>query len=303
MLIISIWGNTMSVEMLENTFFTIGQISKILRITRKALKHWEKLKLINPSFVDPDNNYRYYNEKDILTVNIIKKMKYHGFTLHEIKSIIQSNKLENMIDIYEDKMFSLENELLDVSKKRSRVKKRLDILMQAKVLDTLKSGEDLNDFKFKKLNDWQVVYVESFVPPTIRNMLLLCDKLISRIEERELDVVEPFFSIYHDDISAGSSNPVKVSLNARIRRKQPGYEINLPVRLLPGGAFLSVYHKGNLEKSSNLFKSVNKFLLETNQSIAGPLRRMYLFGIEYAKTTENLITELLIPVKKTSSLQ
>jgi len=69
--------------------YTIGQFSKIGNVSTKMLRHYDKIGLIKPTFVNPENQYRYYEKhqvQDILKINRLKKYK---FSLDEIKQIIK----------------------------------------------------------------------------------------------------------------------------------------------------------------------------------------------------------------------
>ncbi|MTT31433.1 MerR family transcriptional regulator [Terrilactibacillus sp. BCM23-1] len=66
----------------------INQFSKLTGLSRKALYVYDQKNILNPSFIDPDNDYRYYNKNQLLTAKRIKLLKQAGFTLKEIEQIV-----------------------------------------------------------------------------------------------------------------------------------------------------------------------------------------------------------------------
>ena len=70
---------------------TIGQFAKENNVTIKTLHYYEKLDLINPTEVDCDTGYRYYSDSSSVDLRIILFMKELGFSLSEIKAVINDN--------------------------------------------------------------------------------------------------------------------------------------------------------------------------------------------------------------------
>ncbi len=70
------------------SMLSIGQFSKTCMVTVKALRHYDKIGLIKPAFVNPETGYREYSEDQIPLMLLINKLKYYGFALSEIKDMI-----------------------------------------------------------------------------------------------------------------------------------------------------------------------------------------------------------------------
>lgn len=89
---------------------TIGQFSKKVGMSTKALRLYEKMQLIK-SHTRGENGYRYYHDNQIelaLRLNDFKKL---GFTLTEIKSLLQADKHLSSLQIVE----AMQNRLLLIS--------------------------------------------------------------------------------------------------------------------------------------------------------------------------------------------
>ena len=65
---------------------TIGQFSKKVGISAKALRLYEKIQLIK-SHARGENGYRYYHDQQIELAHRLNDFKNLGFTLAEIKSL------------------------------------------------------------------------------------------------------------------------------------------------------------------------------------------------------------------------
>lgn len=66
----------------------IGEIADFLGISRKAIRFYEKKGIIKPVKVDAENGYRYYSAEQIQQFNALLELKALGFSLDEIKLVI-----------------------------------------------------------------------------------------------------------------------------------------------------------------------------------------------------------------------
>jgi len=71
-------------------WLSIGQFSKRAGVSARALRLYEKLGLIE-SALRGENGYRYYREDQIFTARRIRELKALGFSLHEIKFLLEAD--------------------------------------------------------------------------------------------------------------------------------------------------------------------------------------------------------------------
>lgn len=68
----------------------IKEISDLTHISVRMLRHYDKIGLLKPS-VRSANNYRWYSERDLAKLQQIVALKFLGFGLQQIKTILQNN--------------------------------------------------------------------------------------------------------------------------------------------------------------------------------------------------------------------
>ena len=90
----------------------IGEFSKMLKVTIKALRYYEKEGLLIPKHIDNFNGYRYYESNQLIDISKIISLKQVGLSIEEIKRIIinkepidvilksKKEELENVISLY-----------------------------------------------------------------------------------------------------------------------------------------------------------------------------------------------------------
>ena len=69
------------------TYLKIGELAKQTRVVVGTLRYYSNLGLLQPA-TRGDNGYRYYSQSAIEQVEFIKKAQLLGFSLTEIKQIL-----------------------------------------------------------------------------------------------------------------------------------------------------------------------------------------------------------------------
>lgn len=67
---------------------SIGEFSKICRVSTKTLRYYEEIGLLLPGQVNSGNGYRYYSIGQLDTMLLIERLKAYGFSLDEIKALL-----------------------------------------------------------------------------------------------------------------------------------------------------------------------------------------------------------------------
>ena len=83
----------------------IGEFSRLCRVTVRALRHYEKIKLLVPEIIDYSTGYRYYSVVQMQKALNIVRLKGLGFSLEEIRTMYDSETQRPSIDMLEEKIY------------------------------------------------------------------------------------------------------------------------------------------------------------------------------------------------------
>lgn len=97
--------------------YTIGETALLLGVSTQTLRYYDKVGLLIPKYIDDSNNYRYYGYEQFHYIDKIKYLQSFGLSLEEIKVIINSEGVENLITYLKRKKSEKEEELLDLQQK------------------------------------------------------------------------------------------------------------------------------------------------------------------------------------------
>ena len=66
--------------------FSLATVAKIIGISKSTLRYYDKLDLLIPKRAD--NQYRFYNEQDLIYLKYIQVLKHNGCSLTEIRELL-----------------------------------------------------------------------------------------------------------------------------------------------------------------------------------------------------------------------
>jgi len=107
--------------------YRIGKIAKTFRISKEALRYYERNGIVRPTR-DEDSGYRYYDRADIQRVATIKKMQNMNFSLEEIKAVFTGLSTDTYIKWYDSKIDELEKQIYFHQQIVNRMKWQSDMI-------------------------------------------------------------------------------------------------------------------------------------------------------------------------------
>jgi DNA-binding transcriptional MerR regulator len=175
--------------------FSIGEFSKLGRVTVDTLRHYDALGLLKPAKVDPFTGYRYYSARQLMSLNRILALKEIGFSLEEIARILQeeltSDQLRGMLKA---QLIRAASEIQSAQARRGRVLARLNYL---NLEDTMPAYE----VTLKPFEKHTIAAIRENVP-TIEQMPQRCSKMFDTIAQWMSENGLPFgpsLTIYHNE--------------------------------------------------------------------------------------------------------
>lgn len=113
--------------------YKIGNFSEWTGLSKETLRYYEEVELLEPAYIDPQNNYRYYDDGSYFLAILLVKLRRFGFTIQE------------MISVMEDESFTNLEKLL-VQKKNKIQLQIEDFILQIEEIDEfLASGKEENE--------------------------------------------------------------------------------------------------------------------------------------------------------------
>lgn len=110
-----------------------GELSKKSGVSVRTVQFYDKKGILKPSHIN-EKGYRFYDEEAELRLNYIVLYKNLGFTLSEIKILLDSNDFSNLITILDSKIKSYKNEINLMEDNVNKLNLALEIIKMKKNL-------------------------------------------------------------------------------------------------------------------------------------------------------------------------
>ena len=127
--------------------YTIGEVSKITRISRDRLRNYEEKGILNP-VKNPYNGYREYSIDDIDTVLLIEFYRSIDLSIDSIRDISQDSSLEEIKLIIDRKKLVVDEELRRLNRIRDNISGFL--------VDYENIKNNLNKIIIRNMDDFQI---------------------------------------------------------------------------------------------------------------------------------------------------
>ena len=100
----------------------------MLKISLDTLRYYNEIQLLNPDYINPFNNYRFYSDDQVKELLYIMDLKDCGFNLDEIKAIINLNDKSEMKKLFEKKEAELVNQSKKINLSLEKIKGKIKVI-------------------------------------------------------------------------------------------------------------------------------------------------------------------------------
>lgn len=73
---------------------SITEMAKLRNVSTETLRHYDRIDLLKPVYVNPDTGYRYYSITQYEKIGTIRELKNLGMSLGEIKDYFNNRNVE-----------------------------------------------------------------------------------------------------------------------------------------------------------------------------------------------------------------
>lgn len=138
--------------------YTISEVAEMFDITTNKIRFYEKKGLLLP-IRQADNQYRKFNEEDIIRLQSILLYRSIGLSVHDIKNILKNNQKENYLIHFNNQWKLVNDEIHRLNTIRKSLEKVIDKIYEETedykikddLLEIISESNKLNNIK----NEWK----------------------------------------------------------------------------------------------------------------------------------------------------
>src|SRR5262245_53459709 len=280
--------------------FRRRDFSRLARVTIKTLRHYDRLGLLVPAFVDPASRYRHYSARQVERIHRIRALRDLGFSLEEIAAILGKDPsrrtmrrfLEQRRDEIAAQMKSDARRLAEIEASLHELEERRPPALEAVVREIPPVCVATRRARVADLDAGAEALFEA----------VEADALAARAR-----LPGPPMLLYHDRDYRESGATIEAAVPIRPDTRSVGRS---KVCTLPGHAAAAcVLYHGGYDQWAQVARGLVPWLERRRLVPSGPVREVYLqFGANdpvglrlprsyIVSRREDLLTEMQIPVR------
>ncbi len=117
--------------------FTIGQLAKHVDINIGALRHYDKVGVLKPEFVNPETNYRYYSKGQAEELIAILELRSLGMSLTDCKSFYKQRTYDYTLNMFKEHLHTLEETICELEGNAQTIREKINYLEDVETGKTL----------------------------------------------------------------------------------------------------------------------------------------------------------------------
>lgn len=256
----------------KEDLFQIGEVAKILGVTRKAILVYEDMGLLTPAVKDEESGYRYYSADNMTQIRSIRSLQALGLSLKEVAEYYYDT--ENM-DKHLQRLLELRATLdRNIQMLQVRSAKRGDLTVHKTSLprqvcfcrrypckDTAEAANKLRD---------------TYIAAARTGKMSMIARMFTMRMTQDPDVLDLMCCIPVEDSFDGPERMEFAETNA-----------------------LCIYYRGPYEGTATAIGALAKHVKENGIETTGPFRSIYLEGPpNRGANSADYITQIAVPVRE-----
>lgn len=254
----------------DENLFKIGEIAKILGITRKTILVYEEMGVLTPAVKDENSGYRYYTADNMTQIRSIRSLQTLGLSLSEIREYYYDSKnLDHHLERLMELRAALDRNIqllqvraakpCDLSIHRVRLPKQVCFCRRYPYKNTADASDKLRDTyiaaaRTGKMSMTARMFTVRIGQPDMGQDLMCC--------------------IPVEDDFAGEERTEFAETSA-----------------------LCIYYRGAYEEIGTAFAALNTYVETNHIQTTGPFRCIYLEGPpSRGEHSSDYITQVVVPI-------
>lgn len=255
----------------DETLFKVGEVTKIMGVTRKTLIVYEDMGLLTPAVKDEDSGFRYYSADNMTQIRSIRSLQQLGLSLKEVR------------DYYYDTE-NIDSYLKNLMELRASLDRNIQMLQVR--------AAKLGDLTVRKTSlTRQVCFCRRYVCEDVTQAAnVLRDTYIAAARTGKMSMLGRMFTMR----MSASTEKLDILCCIPVAEDYDG-----PERMeFAESPALCIYYRGPYEGTGTAIRALMQYVKENNIEVAGPFRNIYMEGPpNRGKNKQDYITQIAVPIK------
>jgi DNA-binding transcriptional MerR regulator len=267
---------------------TIGDFSRATHLTVKTLRHYHRIRLLEPADIDPDTGYRRYTTEQIPAAQVIRRFRDLNMPLEQIHAVLQAPDLRARNQLISAHLASLEQGL---ARTQDAVASLRDLLADPSAVAPVSQRR-----------------VEATVTAAITAVVSTADllpwylgalgELYATLEARGVSASGPAGGIYASELFSAERGEATIFVPTVTEVQRLGRVT--PV-VVPAAELAVIVHPGSHTDVDRAYGALGAYVASHALQVDGPIREYYLVGRRDTPDESAWRTEIGWPIFSTGA--
>ncbi|MEE8601289.1 MerR family transcriptional regulator [Euzebya tangerina] len=264
---------------------TIGEFSRMTRLSLKALRLYDERGLLQPAWVDPATGYRHYDPVQANRAEAVRILRSVDMPLDEIASVLEADDPD------------LVHKHLQVHRERLVTRLAND----RRMLEYLESLMNRRDGVMPYTVETEEVSVRLVAATRIHTSLRNVGedigaglgRLLPAMGSEGVESAGAPLVVYHDIIDEANDGTIEVCIPIG---RALSADADVDCRELEGGPVATTTHRGRYAEIAPAYHTLSGWIAEHGHQVVGPPREIYLNDPQQVPEDE-LLTRVEFPIR------
>lgn len=256
----------------DETLFKVGEVTKIMRFTRKTLLVYEEMGLLTPAVKDEESGYRYYSADNMTQIRSIRSLQSLGLSLKEVAEYYYNTE-------------NIDTHLARLMELRASLDRNIQMLQ----VRAAKQG----DLTVRKTSlPRQVCFCRRYVCENISEATnVLRDTYIAAAHTGKMSMLGRMFTMRMSPMT----DKLDIMCCIPVEDDYIGQE-RLEFAETPA---LCIYYRGPYEGTGAAIRALTEYVKENRVETVGPFRSIFMEGPpNRGENSGDYITQIAVPIKE-----
>lgn len=109
----------------KDNLLTVSQFARLRGTTAETLRHYDRIGLLSPVYIDPETNYRFYSILQYEQLGTIMELRNLNFSLDEIREFFSHRSVEHSLEVLKEHRTRLHEELTRLKREENAIDEKI----------------------------------------------------------------------------------------------------------------------------------------------------------------------------------
>ena len=270
------------------TKLKIGEFSKLMQVTVKTLRYYEQKGLLVPDEVDKWTGYRYYSMSQMQRLNTIRGLQRLGFTLEEIKELLEDGAHRPSIELLSQKIEATERQLQLLVERHCQLLKWMEAHKQIKTMEK---------FSIQSLPEIIVASHREVISDYSALGMLCVNKIGPEMQRLGCQCPPPGYCFTIEHGKEHCPTDIDIEYCEQVQEMGTDSSIIQFKRMPAVAKALCMKHKGPYERFYESYAEAFNYMEKQGYKMAGHPRTCYIDGVWNQDNPEQWLSIIQIPIE------